>query len=116
MKRTFEELVVEDKVPTYGYGEEYLPGGEDYEEQHMKDITFVYEEEGSKAIHNEWDSEYYNNCNYLILKEGKPIAIISEYECEDLAIQKGNMITLPGHDAISFFDIETGEYSRNYIR
>jgi len=116
MIKTFAELVENDKVPVYNYSKEWLPGGKYYEEEHMKEVTFTFEEEGNRAVHNDWDSENFNNCNYLILKDGKPIAIANEYECEDMAMQKGNLIILQGHDATSFFDIATGEFSREYTR
>ena len=115
MIKTFKELVVDDKVPVFGMSEEFLPGGKEYREE-LGRVSFSFEREGTRAIHNDWDSENYENCNYLVLKDGEPVAVVYEYECEDMAIQKGNLFIFQGHDATGFFDVSTGEYSRNHTR
>ena len=91
----------------------WLPGGNNY--HYLKNLTFSFKKSDNKAIDNDRDDENAMTGTYLIVKEGKPIAIVGTYECDN-PMQKGDLIILQGHDATSFFDLSTEEFSIEYTR
>ena len=102
---------------------------EDYGEENRKSFT---EDTGYGYFHfvnreiSKWDASKVNECeketfilggenDFALVVEGKVEAILYEYEGVNAFIHYP-ILVIPGHDAVTTYNLETKKYMRNHIR